>query len=298
MTAQSLTEKTTKIQIILVVGLSGSGKTTLAKKIVDASHLPFYVVNDGGDDEAANFKEDKRLKKIKWDECDGLSHCGLIFEDVLNASKDQFKIIKHFACVAAHHDRVSPIIIICHAILGNNLYGILANVTQVYFTLAKSNVKSLMAVLDYYRVSASQRGEMMRSFQDCTEEYGYFIYNVGKMQLERGDVQDMSKKKKGSSTHLPPPQRFLELMPRPREAALLYDLIYQNLPPAVTAGGNYTLRMKSSSSGEQVTVNFMDYINCLVDEKKKPSKQMKSIHSFVTRILPLPKCTIPNKNFL
>jgi GTPase SAR1 family protein len=288
------------MQIILVIGLSGSGKTTLTKKIVDSSRIPFYVVNDGGDDENANFKEGKRLKKVCWEECDNLSDCGLIFEDVLNASKDQFKIIKHFACVAAHHDRVSPIIIICHAILGNNLYGILANLTHVYFTLSKSNVKSLMAVLEYYRVPATLKGEMEKTFQTCTDEYGHFIYTVSKMHLERGDSPTGGKSPGGHSSlpQLPPPQRFLELMPRPREAALLYDLIYPNLPSNVTSGSNYTLKMRSSSSGKKVTVNFMDYINCLVDEKNKPSKQMRSIHNFVTRILPLPRCVIPNKNFL
>jgi ABC-type dipeptide/oligopeptide/nickel transport system ATPase component len=289
------------MQIILLVGLSGSGKTTLAKKIMGSSELPFYVINDDGDDEKANFQESDKVKKIQWKECDGLRDCGLIFEDVLNATKEQFKIIKQFACVAAHHDRVSPLIIICHAVLGNNLYGILANLTQVHFTLAKSNVKSLRSVLEYYRVSQKTKEEAEKTFLACTDEYGHFVYNVSNMLFERGDM--VAEKKSGSksggeNTRFPPPHRFLELMPRPQEAALLYDLIYQNLPPAVTASGGYTLKMKCSTSGIPVTLNFMDYINCLVDERKKPSRQMRSVHKFVTRIVPLPECIIPNRHFL
>jgi hypothetical protein len=284
-----------EMQIILLVGLSGSGKTTIAKKIVEDSRVPFCIVN--GDQ--SDFPASDRTRHLSWDECGGLSQCGVIFEDVVNAKKEEFVTLKNLACVSAHHSSVTPIIIICHAVLGNNLYGILANLTHVFVTLAKGNIKSLLSVLEYYRVTPREREAMERTFLSCEDEFGHFVYDVGRRTLEQGGAAAAGKAASAQKkSHILPPQRFLELMPRPREATLLFDLIYPSLPKAATSGGNYTLTLKNSASGEPVKINFMDYINCLVDEKKVPSRQMKSVHSFVTRILPLPRCIVPNKHFL
>jgi hypothetical protein len=288
--------------VLILVGASGSGKTTAAKSLVRGCGLPVYVVNGQPDDYGEGYEE------AAWEECASLKDCCLIVDDVLSCNAPQFKILQRLANFSGHHLNIQKLIIVTHSIQNTHVYGLLAYATQVLFTLSKANVRSLWVTLDFYKFGVKEKEAIMKEFNSCSDEYGYYVLHVEKHsfwrpseQCNRPSGDDDSGARQGG-VHSLPPHRFLELLApeaRRRQATLIFDLVYPSLPrSAVEEGDGFTIVMRTKATGETVRINIFDYLDCLTNEKSTPTSTMLGLHHYVSSLVSIPRCFVANKRFL
>lgn len=311
-------------QVILIVGSSYSGKTTIARELLRKTGRKAYVVNGPPLEKEAGFR------KIDYEKCEDLRDCGLLFEDQIATDEAQFKTILRQVNWGAHHAGCTPCVVICHSILNTRAYRLMPYCTQIIVTLAKTGIKSLLSVLDYFSVDKEVRDEYKRQFLATEDEYGFFVFDPRRRTFERGEP--MGKTSSSASTSstprssgksasssssaaaarrsvgsLAPSQqtvpisRYLEIIvpeSRRRIAQLLFDLIYPAMPEDVRKGGYYTLTLHSKKTDKEVVVSIVDYLDCLTSEKKRVSSQMLGLHAYVKRAgVHLPRCLVINRQF-
>lgn len=300
-------------EVILVVGSSFSGKTTLARNLLRKTGRPAFVVNGPPTEKEPGFR------KADYDECEGLRDCGLLFEDQIATDESQFRTILRQVNWGAHHAGCTPCIVICHSILNTRAYRLMPYCTQIVVTFAKTGIKSLLSVLDYFSVDKDLREEYKRQFLSTVEDYGFFVFDPKRRTFDRGDVMGKPVAAIANKSGKPaarssvatsrreerspvPISRYLEIItpePRRRIAQLLFDLIYPAMPEDVRAGGYYTLTLYSKKEERDIVVSMIDYLDCLTSEKKHASSRLKGVHSFVTKTagVHLARCLVINKQF-
>ena len=82
-------------------GQSGSGKTTLSKSILASiapKGRPVLVLNDHTKQEL-----DHGWRRIGFEHLKDISHCALVVEDVLSATKQEFTDLKECLHFSVHH---------------------------------------------------------------------------------------------------------------------------------------------------------------------------------------------------
>jgi energy-coupling factor transporter ATP-binding protein EcfA2 len=278
------------VNVILVVGPSASGKTTLVTSLLEAQTKPVVLLND-------RTKGLSSFKPIEWNEAEKMTNCALLVEDLIAASDTEFKILQNVLSFSAHHQDVSPIVIIAHSIQHNNIQGLLPHVTEVFFTLSKSNVRSLGVVLSYFRFDKKEKELMEKKFLSAADVYGYFCLDVGKRTFEQmGGVAKITGgiKRKGPAISA---GRFLKHAADVEKAQLLFDLIFPRLPEENKSEENFSLTLTSKKTGKLYTISVLDYIFALTDPDEVPSVELNSMHNYVMNLVHVPKRLIMNKKF-
>jgi hypothetical protein len=77
----------------------------------------------------------------------------------------------------------------------------------------------------------------------------------------------------------------------------LFESIYPRLPENIRDKNSFLLTLKSKRLDSTISVNFMDYLDCLTDPGKKPDNAMCSLHKYVISKYAIPACLIKNINF-
>jgi hypothetical protein len=289
-------------KVILVVGKSNSGKSTAARSILgDGRSSRVAVVNDRSDESPPAYE------RRGWEEVDGLEDTAVLIEDVTDCTEAQFKILQSLCNYGAHHSNLRPILILTHSIQKTGLRGVLAYATHVLLTLCKTNASALGQCLDFLKFPKGEKERLQREFVDAAsgDRYGYCELDLGSGKL----VVDASLPRReeaapdggdaAAATPPPPPRieasRYLEHLKNPKKALLLHDVIYPRLTDKIKAlGGNYELRLVSKSDGRSVSVSFLDYLDTLTDESKRPTREMRSVHTYVRKRVLVPDCLISN----
>lgn len=301
--------------MILVVGASFSGKSTIARKLLRESGRVAYVVNGPAVESEAGFR------RIDYEDCEALRNCGLLFEDQIGTDEAQFRTILRQVNWGAHHSGVTPCIIISHSILNTRAYRLMPYCTQIVVTLAKTGIKSLLSVLDYFSVDKEQREDYKQQFLSAEGDYGSFVFDprhrtfeLGPPKMGKPSSSDAAMNKSGlrgvaatstssAKSSTVPISRYLEIIQpesRRKVAQLLFDLIYPAMPADVRSGGYYTLTLQSKKTGKDVVVSMIDYVDCLTQEKKHASGQLLGVHAYVVKKagVHIPRCLVLNRQFL
>jgi hypothetical protein len=285
-------------RIVLICGQSNSGKTSAAKRELDEVDGKVHVISNNHTDD---FKEAKYCKG-GFDVCHGLSNCAVFFDDVISCKKLEFEAIQKLVNFSGHHSNIGPIFIACHSVMHNNLFALLEYLTHVWFTLAKSNVRSLESVLQFFKFDKEEKKNFSRTFLDDPDSFGIYELDVSKRTFGRiGKNWDPGTNQETMTKPVIPASRYLELIQpekRRKEAALILDLIQTKIPEKMLAGGDFTLTLKNNSTGQNVSISLLDYVMSLTDEKCRPGKELISAHKVMCKYVTIPKCFVANKRFL
>jgi hypothetical protein len=294
---------------ILIIGKSGSGKSYLTKSLMEKfapKDLPIYVVNDRSRNPA--------FKSIGWERLGGLKDCGLVVEDLISAKPAQFVQLQELLNYQSHHNRVSPIIAICHSLLRNNIYGLVPYFSFIYVSAVNSSIVSFKNLLNYYNFDKEDQKRYMEQFLACNEQFSHFMLDVENRSLtltraeESVRTEDERQKRVEKQRLLEEPRRrreaaqasakkYLEKMRRNSDyAMILFDLIYPALPENRFNDKDLTVTLMKR--GNEEIVSIIDYIYALVDESgEEPDYSIYQLHRYLRhkRNLHLPKTYVLNR---
>jgi ABC-type dipeptide/oligopeptide/nickel transport system ATPase component len=294
---------------ILIIGKSGSGKSYLTKSLMEKfapKDMPIYVVNDRS--------RKPMFKSVDWDRVGELRDCALVAEDLISAKPSQFVKLQELLNYQSHHNRVSPIIAICHSLLRNNIYGLLPYFSFVYVSAVKSSIVSFKNLLNYYNFDKEEQGIYMTQFLSCNEQFSHFMLDVENrcLTLTRAEesvrnederrermeqqrlIEEPARKQRAAQASA---KKYLEKMRRNSDyAIILFDLIYPVLPESRFNDKDLTVTLLKR--GNEEVISIIDYIYALVDESgEEPDYSIYQLHRYLRhkRNLHLPKTYVLNR---
>lgn len=296
---------------ILIIGRSGSGKTYLTKSLIDQfkqEGKPTYVVNDR--------TNDNTFRKIDWERLNSLSDCALVFEDVIACRQSQFVLLQEMLNFRSHHARVTPIIVIAHALLRNNIHGLLPYFNFIYIAAVKTNVTSFRKLLTTYAFDKEEQNKYLSQFLAANEQFTFFMFDIEKRKIRLTRAEDSVRREEENARllkierELAEPRRIKETafasakkyLSKMREnsdyAIILFELIYPFLPLERLDPDHLTVSLLKE--GNPVTVSVIDYISALLDQRQtEPDYYILQFHRYLKRKrrLHLPKTYILNRHF-
>jgi hypothetical protein len=294
---------------ILVIGRSGSGKSYLTRSLIKQfgrEGKKTYVVNDR--------TPDKRYHKIEWHQIPALRDCSLIVEDVINAKPPQFAMLLEVLNYKNHHDRVSPVIAIGHALHKTNLHGLVPFFKFIYVSTLKTNIFSFRSLLNYYCYEPEERKEYIAKFLAADQNFSFFMFDVDnrKIRLTRAEEEvirddenqrlrrlqeEVEAPKRNFATARTSAKNYLSRMRHNSDyAEMLFSLIYPSLPLNRYEPENLTVTLHKGD--ETVVISLIDYIASLLDETQtEPERAMMQFHRYLKRQrgLHLPRALVLNK---
>jgi hypothetical protein len=283
---------------ILCVGRSATGKTTIVKKLLKSCKRVFVINEKTGD---------KTFQRASWDEATTLKKAALVVEDLIGASKQEFKLLQHLISFSGHHCSLSPIVVVLHSLLNNNCFALTNYVTDVIITASKSNLGSLNALLTSQRFDKTERADIVQRFLREGEPYGYFWFSVDKRRFEyfgpAGVAADHSSKKSTSaaaasimSEASASAERYLGLLPESGTALALFSLIRARIDEKTLDPQDLTLTLRSKKK-HSITISLIDYLHALTTPDAAVSKENLLFHRFISKKVRYPKVFITNSRF-
>jgi energy-coupling factor transporter ATP-binding protein EcfA2 len=288
---------------ILLIGRSGSGKSTLCRYLLKRFakyNKPICIVNDRA--------KTSKYRQVSWGDLATLAGVALVVEDVIGADNTVFKTLQNVLNYKAHHDKVSPVLVISHSLEKQNLIGLLSSFTHIYVTANKSNVPSFRRLLTIYCYSESEKQAYLTKFLQVTDKFQHFCLDVDKMTIElesfRMDELDddqLPNKKAAPKAVIASANaaRYLAVDKKEVEKKIaLFELLYPGLPPKQFNHKNLTLKVKNNAK-EEMVVSIIDYLTAMVDESAVPDPLLLQLHQYLkkTRGVALPRSFVLNKAF-
>jgi ABC-type oligopeptide transport system ATPase subunit len=297
---------------ILIVGKSCSGKTFLTKSLMDR-FVPkkgrIYVVNDRS--------RRPPYKKIGWNKLNRVRNCAVVVEDLISARPTEFELLQRLLNKRMHHNRVSPVVVICHSLLRNNVYGLVPYFSLIYLSAVQSNIASFKRLLSYY-FEKSEHDALLEKFTKCRERYAHFMFDVEAHTITLTRAEDHvideeeqrrldAKKRKLEAPLIKQMEaqesakKYLSKMPYNGSLALnLFDLIYPHLPEDNFNRRDLTVSV--FSRGAETVVSIIDYIHALLDnygEEEEEDPDIMKFHKYLRtkKRMTLPKTYILNKAY-
>jgi energy-coupling factor transporter ATP-binding protein EcfA2 len=283
-----------KQETVIICGRSGSGKSSLTKKLTKGIGAPVHIINDRTNSTG--------FKSTGWEDACKLKNACLIFEDVIGATKTEFKILQNCLAFSNNHLNLTPIYILVHSLLNNGVHGLLSYVTHVIITAVKANVSSLNVALQYFRFDKAERAEFLSRFLRVAEPFGHFVLDIEKRSLVYVGPNSTAGKQTptlegsmtDSSSSSQSANRFLSLLPESGKALAIYDLIRPKLKEANLDAEDLTITLKSARLGKRVRISLIDYIFALTTPDAEVSKEISLLHRYISAKVVLPICFVGN----
>jgi hypothetical protein len=294
---------------ILLIGRSGSGKTRIAADLVKEQGGRAFVVNDKTDQ--------TDIPKIEWSDVESLHDATLVVEDLIACKNSSFEALQKVLNFSAHHKNLRTIIIIAHSVVKTNTQGLLGFITHCYFTLAKSNVKSISTVLDYYKFDKSDKARMIAEFVADTDKFGHYILDVERRTFKKHVAERISAAAAGPATAAKSSadrnrrskedlasflgscresaSRLIPLLgPDSDKGWAVYEILIALIPLKDLSAHDLSIKLHSRSAESNVSVNLIDYIFYLCTDKVPPPR-IKKLHSYFKKYCNIPACIIDNE---
>jgi hypothetical protein len=285
---------------ILLCGRSGSGKTWLTNRIAKASGKKIYSVEDRGDG-------DKAFENISWEQLESKQDCGIIIDDLLKCKDTQFEKLQLILNYAGSHKSVSPILICCHSIHKTNVTSLLGYLGKVIFTLPKTTLKSVSAVLDYYKFDHVERKKALAEFMSARGDYGYFLCDADNHVFRRyipeeeevvprtvdtKDI-DMTEATPTLETYRAAANRFLPELKNER-AFVLFEFVLMQMPLSYLSPTDLSIRVKSRKTEKEIVLSLIDFLHAHLIQQR-PSREILKLNKFLKKYIQFPKIFVENK---
>jgi hypothetical protein len=170
----------------------------------------------------------------------------------------------------------------------------------VVITAAKSNVKSLVSLLEYFKFSKLEKARYLEAFKNNKDKFAHFCLDINERTVSLiGSGKNMNSLVDISSSD----DRSLALtmlaeVNHPGKAIAIYHLVVRNLPAKRLNEADLTVTLKSAKLGKRVLVSLVEYLDCVTTPGQKPDQVLLSFHKFVQRLVHIPRCFILNAAFL
>lgn len=279
----------TSLHILLVVGPSNTGKTRLASELVSGSDKKCVAVNDRTVN--SPFKE-----KIPWHELKDQSNCTVIVEDLISLSRSQLDEIKSLLNYKAHHDHISPIVLITHSIVANGMSQLLPYVTRLIFSASPGCLSSLKRSLSYYGFSKEEINDHLKFFNSNIAPFKFFELDILSRKLSPyGSKMDPNPAYSSMDlAAISTAKHLLNHLPDPKMAETIFELILPHIPPANLDLHDLSVLMRRQKDGRRVRISLVDYIDHLASEQKTPKTDLIAFHSYIKRRVLIPESFIKN----
>lgn len=295
---------------VLILGRSGTGKTALVRSLLaefSQYDKAVHIVND--------LTKKSKYIHTGWNEALQLRHVALVVEDVIQATPAQFKVLSQILNYKCSHDFIRPCLIVSHALMRQNLYGLLSFFTKIYVTGYKANLNSFRNVLRYFAFDDEEIRTYVARFLANTEAFTHFCLNVEKRTVEKvkfpyapdtdeGKGGKKGKKKMSLSAKdamaLAKADRYLSVLKNSKEAKAIFELLYCKLNKKFIDARTLDITLQQKS-GQKLEISLIEYIACLVDQEKAvpASHECLKFHKYCQTVhsIHLPKHFVLNKSF-
>jgi hypothetical protein len=283
-------------------GASGTGKSFTAARLLE-NEKEVHVFN-GKEGKEAVTNPVEWYKPVKWTKLLDLRGPGVavLGDDLMNLNKFQFETLQTLMNYNARHYEVSPVVLCCHSVLNNKIFGLVTHLTHLYLTLAKTNSQSLAAVCGAFKYPKKVRNAMVDTFLAAEGEFGYFVLDLDRMTFSRGGMQQQQVSLSKSELTPAPAEAyrktaeaFLPLFcEEPKRAMAVFEYLLPKLPLASLNPDDLTIYLQKKTTGVEVRISLIDYLHALNSEAK-PSGEVVSLHRYLARYVRLPACFVKNK---
>ena len=306
---------------ILCIGRSGSGKTTLVRAILrqfEAYKKPICLLNN---------RPGKKPEyiEVQWSQLTQLRRVSLVVEDVIGATDAQFKSLQEILNHALHHYKISPVLVVAHNVMKNNIFGLLGSFTLVFVTAVKANIASFRKILEYCGFEPVEKARYIKDFMSCTIPFSHFKIDIEKHTVERvkykydPEAEDKAEGRKSNAKSkllasqardakiLERAERYLTVLDRGREALAIFELMFAKLDHKCIDPDSLMISLKTRSvhkhknKKKPIMLSIIDYIAALVDaEGRAPAcADVIRLHKYVRKVrgVKLPRTFVANKYF-
>lgn len=279
-------------------GASGSGKTTICQHIFGGLK-GVRVLNEKEGEETGYIP-------VTFDDLEGLEDCSVLADDMMRLKESDFSRLQYLLSYTARHRDVSPVVVVVHTLLNNNVFGLISHIDQVWFTLSKCNVQSLGIVCSAYHFTKAQRKSMVDTLLGAKEVYGHFVLDVEARTFLRGETAPSESPQQRQSQDKSPAEAaaairktaeaYLPLFcSEPKKALLICEYIAAKVPPGCLNSDDLTISLRRKVSGEVLHLSLIDYLHSLNCEEK-PSGDISALHRYLSKYVQLPKCFVTNRH--
>jgi hypothetical protein len=279
-------------------GASGSGKSTTCQHIFRGLK-GVRVLNEKEGEETGYLP-------VTWDGLEGLENCSLLADDMMKLKDTNYAKLEYLLSYTARHKNVSPVVVVAHTLLKNNVFGLIAHVDQIWFTFSKCNVQSLGIVCTEFKFSRAQRTAMVDTLLDTRETYGYYVLDVEHRTFLRGETTDSSRPKQQQQQDKSPTEAAAAIRKtaevyvplfccEPKKSLLICEYIAARIPLGCLNSDDLTLSLRRTVSGEEVRLSLLDYLHSL-NSTEKPSGDISALHRYISKYVELPRCFVSNKH--
>jgi hypothetical protein len=181
------------------------------------------------------------------------------------------------------------------------MYALLPFLHKIFISSAKSNVKSLVSLLEYFRYSQPEKNAYLASFKANEIPFSHFCLDINNRSLRflTPDDSDMSGLADISSADsYAMAETLLSELENAGKAKAVFNLISKKLKKINS--DDLTVILVSGKTGRPVIISLVDYLSHLTSpptSSQPPEKILLHFHVYICKRVHIPKCFILNKHF-
>lgn len=189
------------------------------------------------------------------------------------------------------------------------LYDLIEHVGEVWFTLAKCNLRSLEGVLAACKIDEEQKKEWVKQFLNDTDQFGYYIYHVNKRIFYKAGSEQNASSTAAPPTKSPGRMDELRILAKKQIATFfpqnelkclaIFDYLVSKIPLSSFHSSDLAITLKNRETGVIKNLFILDYLQTLLTEEGKPSANMISLHRYILRYAGgMPRVYVKNQYLL
>ena len=206
--------------------------------------------------------------------------------------------------------QLNPIILIVHSLHNTDAYQLLPYLHNIIITGARSNIKSLVTLLEYFKYSKSEKERAISDFNANTDIFQHFCFDIDNHSLTKLETVD-SLCSKPSQTRKPVqkvenlPSKISDLLLTELndagKAKAIYFLILQTDIKNKIDPKDLSIVLKKPHANKTIKISLVDYLDSVTSSHVKgapaPTLSLRLFHSHVMRRVFIPCCFVVNTQF-
>jgi hypothetical protein len=192
------------------------------------------------------------------------------------------------------------VILICHCLHNTGMYALLPFLHKIYVSGSKSNVKSLVTLLEYFKHDKIEKAAYLNSFKANEVPYSHFCLDINSrtLTLISPDQDEMTSLVDVNSDSHAMAESLLGELENAGKAKAVFSLICRKLKKI--NADDLTVELTSAKTRNPVIISLVDYLNVLTtpaSSSQLPDRLLLQFHSYIIKRVHIPRCFILNKYF-